>query len=89
MCEFFKRNFLGLHKFLPLPQSLLLLQPEVVETYFPGTGTLGWGPDMGLEFLTPKISLLNFYLLHIGYGPAHSLSVPLLPDWMDVISLIL
>ena len=80
---------MGLHKFLPLPQSLLLLQPEVVETYFPGTGTLGWGPDMGLEFLTPKISLLNFYLLHIGYGPAHSLSVPLLPVWMDVISLIL
>ena len=41
--EFFKRNCLGLQKCLPLNQSLLVLQPEVMGTYLPGTGTLGWG----------------------------------------------
>ena len=47
------------------------------------------GPSVGLELLTPKIFLLNFYPPHMGEGPVHSTSVPLLPVWMDVISLIL
>ena len=64
------------------------LQPEVVGTYLPGTGTLDWRPDVGLELPAPKISLLNFYLPHMGVGPTHSKSAPLLPVWMDVVSLI-
>ena len=64
------------------------LQPEAVGTYLPGTGTLGWRPGAGLVLLTPKISLLNFYLPHVGVGPVHSVSPPLSPMWMDVVSLI-
>ena len=60
-----------------------------METYLPGTGTLGWGvPGVGLGLLTPKISFLNFYPPHVGMGPARSLSLPLLPVWVDVVSLI-
>ena len=65
-----------------------LLQTEVVGTYVPGTGTLGWRPGIGLGLLTPKTSLLNFYPPHVDIGPAHSTSVPLLPVWMDAISFI-
>ena len=58
-------------------------------TYLPGFGTLGWGPGVGVGLLTPEISLLNFYPPHVGEGTVHSMSVPLLPVWMDVVSLIL
>ena len=40
---------MGLQQFLPLTQSLWFLQPEVVGTYLPGTGTLGWGTWCGAE----------------------------------------
>ena len=58
-------------------------------TYLPVTGTLGWGPGVGLGLLAPEISLPNFYPPHMSEGPAHSASFPLLPVWMDVVSLIL
>ena len=58
-------------------------------TYFPGTDILGWGPGVGLGLLTPKISLPSFYLSQVFVGPAQSASLPLLPVWMDVVSLIL
>ena len=45
------------------------------------------GPGMGLGLLTPKISLLNLYLPLAGVGPARSVSAPLLPVWMAVVSL--
>ena len=45
------------------------------------------GPGMGLGLLDPKISLLSFYLPHVGEGQAHSMSAPLLPVWMDVVPL--
>ena len=64
-------------------------QPEVMGTYLPGTGSLGWGPGVGLGLLAPEKSLPKFYLPHICVGPAHSVCQPLLPDWMDVVSLIL
>ena len=57
-------------------------------TYLPGTGTLGWGPGVGLGFFAPETSLPSFYPPHMGVGPAHSMSPPLLPVWMDVVSLI-
>ena len=46
-------------------------------------------PGVGLGLLTPEISLQNFYPPHIGEGPARSTSAPLLPVWMDALSLIL
>ena len=79
MCGFFKRNCLGLQQ----------LQPEVVGTYVPGTGILGWGCGVGLGLLAPKILLPNFYPPNMGVGPAHSVSVPLLLIWLNVVSLIL
>ena len=66
MCEFFKTNCLGLQKFLPLIQSLLALQPEVVGTYLPGIRILGRGPGVDLGLLSHEISLPNFY--PYGYG---------------------
>ena len=63
------------------------LQPEVMGTYLSGTGTLGWGPGVGLGFLTPQISLLNFYPPHVSVGPACSMSFPLLlSGWMLFLS---
>ena len=50
----------------------------------PWAGGLG----MGLALLTPEISLLSFYPAHVSVGPACSASAPLLPVWMDVVSLI-
>ena len=47
------------------------------------------GPGMGLGLPTFYLSLPNFYPPHIDVGPAHSVSPPLLPVWMDVVSLIL
>ena len=47
MYVFLKGNCLGLQNFLPLTQSHWFLQPEVIQTYLPGTGTLGWGAWCG------------------------------------------
>ena len=44
---------------------------------------------MGLGLLASEIALLNFYTPHVDVGPAYSISPPLLPVWMDVVSLIL
>ena len=44
---YFKRNCLGLQKFLPLTPIPLFLHPEVLGTYFPGIGTLGWVSPCG------------------------------------------
>ena len=63
------------------------LQPDIVGAYLPGIGTLGWGAWCVAGTLTPEISLPNVYPPHVGEGPAHSESLPLLPIWM--VSLIL
>ena len=81
MCGFFKRNCLGLN-------PCCFLQPEVMGAYLPGTGTLGLGAGMGLGLLAREISLSNFYPSHVDVGLACSVSLPLLPVWMDVISSI-
>ena len=90
VCWPFKRNAWDSKSPVSLSHSpCWFLQPEVMGTYLPGTGTLGWGPGVGLGLLTPNISLLNFYLPHVCVGPAHFVSAHLLPVWMDVVSLIL
>ena len=61
------------------------LQPEVMETFLPGTGTLGCRVWFGAG--TPHSSgedcciwddPPNFYLTHVGVGPTSSVSPPLL-----------
>ena len=79
---------MGLQKFLPPTQSLVLLATISLGDLYPGTRTLGRGPGMGLGLLTPEISLLNFYPPYMGEGPARFTSAPLLSVWMDVVSLI-
>ena len=89
VCGFFKGNCLGLQKFLPtdsIPADFY--SQKLWELNLPGTGNLGWGPDVGLGLLTPKILLPNFYLPHVDVGPACSTFPPLLTVWMDVVSLI-
>ena len=49
----------------------------------------GRGPSVELGLLAPVISLLNYYPLHVGERHTHSVSAPLLPVSMDVVSLIL
>ena len=57
-------------------------QPEVVGTYLPGTGILGWGDWCGTLLL--RYPFQN--CIHVGMGQACSASVPLLTVWMDVVS---
>ena len=63
------------------------LQAEVMETSFPGSGTLGWwenwcgaGTPYSSEgnFEASQDIPPNFYLLLVGVGPAHSVSLPFL-----------
>lgn len=46
----------------------------------PGSGGLVWGSETSLSRCP------NVYPPHVGAGPAHSASAPLLPVWMDVVS---
>ena len=89
LCGFIKRNFLRLQNFFHRLNPLWFLQSEVVGTYIPSTGTLGWGAWYGA--VTPRSRDIppNFFPPHAGMGPAHSTSAPFLPVWMDVVSLIL
>ena len=89
MCGLFKRNCLGLQKFLPL--TLLLLgfcNQKLWGLIFLALEPLAEGPGMDLGLLTPKLSLLNIYPPHLGVGPACLMSPPLLPVWMGVFPLI-
>ena len=65
------------------------LQPEVMGMYLLALEPVSGGLGVGLGLLTPAISLPIFNTLHQGETPAHSASEPLLPVWMDVVSLIL
>ena len=81
---------MGLPKLLPPTQSLLVFAARSCgdlpsRHWNPGLGV----PGVGLGLLTPEISLPSFYLPHMGVGPAHSVFLPFLPAWMDVVSLIL
>ena len=60
LCAFFKRNCLGLQKFLPLTQSPLVFAARI----YGDLDTLHWnpglgGPGVGLGLLAPEISLPN------------------------------
>ena len=64
------------------------MEAEVKGTSLPITGALGWEPGVGLVLLTFEISLLDFYLPHVGVGPASTTALPLLSVYIDVVSLI-
>ena len=65
----------------PLPQFLLTLRSEVVDTYLSWTGTLGWGSCWSWD---PSLLryLFQFYWSHISVRPTHSTSLPHLPASM-------
>ena len=89
MCGFLKRNCLGFKRFsftdsIPNGFCSQRLWGLIFLALEPWAG----GPCVGLRLLSPKISLPNFYLPHVDMIPAHSGSVPLLPVWMEVVSLI-
>ena len=46
-------------------------------------------PGVGLGLLAPEIPLLNYYPPDVDVGPACCTTLPFLPLWMDVVSLIL
>ena len=62
---------------------------ELWGLYLPGTGPREGGTGVGVGLFAPEISLPNFYPPHVDVGPACSMSLPFLPVWMDVVSLIL
>ena len=76
MCGFFKRDCLGLQKFLLLTQFLLVFAAGIFGVLSPGTRTLGWD-----EPLAPEISLLTFYPPHVYVEPAHLCLAP--PNHLD------
>ena len=66
------------------------LQLEVVGTYLLGAGTLGWGAWCAVGSPCSWDIRPEFFSTTHGWGtsPARSTSAPLLPVWMDVVSLI-
>ena len=60
----------------PVTQSPLVSQPEVVGTYLPGTGILGWGASCGSGNPHSEITLPNFYPCGCGASPFRVLGPP-------------
>ena len=88
VCGFFKGNYLGLQKFLTLTQSLLVFAVRSYGVLFltlePWAGRHG----MGLGLFTLNLFLLNSYPPCMHVRPDLSMSLPLLPVWIDMVSLI-
>ena len=83
-CGFFKRNCLGLQKFLSLTQSPLVFAGRRYRDLSSRHWKPGLGPWLeGLELLTPKIYLPNFYAPHMCVGPAHAASPYLCPCYQS------
>ena len=88
VCRPFRRNCLGLQKpSVSLSHSRLwFLQPEVMGTYLPGTGSPGWGTWYGtgtthssVGTSTSSISLLIFNCHMWVWDPVHFMSLLVLP----------
>ena len=87
VCRFFKRNYLGLQKFLWL-SPCWFLQPEVMGTYLPGTGILGWGTWCGRGTSSFLSYSFQIFVHHTWVWDQPVLRLSLLPVCMDVVSLI-
>ena len=68
ICGFFKRDCVGSRSFFHQLNSHWFLQPEVMGTYLPDTGTLGWGALYGA--ITPHSQDIppEFLSTTHGYG---------------------
>ena len=89
VCGFFKRNCLRLQQFLPPIQFLLVF----IASNCGDLPSSHWNPVLGglsvvMGLLATVIYLPNFYPPHMNEGPACSPPVPLLPVWIDMVSLI-
>ena len=81
MCGFFKSNCLGLQQFFPTDSIPIAANGDLSSWH--------WNPGLGgLGLLLPDVPP-KFYPPQVDVGPAHSVSAPLLPVWMDVVPLIL
>ena len=90
MCGFFNRNCLELQKFLPLTQSLLVFASRS----YGNLSSWHWNPELGASCevgvpcswdIPPEFSSTTH-----GCGShlfCFSVSLPLLPVWMDMVSL--
>ena len=86
MCGLFKRNCLGLKSFFHRLHPGWFLQPEVMGFICLALEPYAGQPGVGLGLLATKISLPNFYPSHMDVGLAHSVSLSLLPVWIDMVS---
>ena len=90
MCGFLKRSCLGLQQCLPLTESLLVFADKSYGYLYlcywnPGLGGQVWGWDSSF----PRyLSLILIHHTWVHMGPVCYTSLTLLPDWMDVVSLI-
>ena len=79
VCGLFKRNCLGLLKFLPLTQSLLIFTARS----YGQLSSWHWKPGVGLGLLTPKISLPIFiHHMPMWDQPTLHLCPSYQPGWM-------
>ena len=78
VCEYLKRNWLGIQVFLPLSQYLMIFAARSYEDLFSWHLNLGLGSNVGLGLLVPEVSFLNFYPPCLDVGPVCSMSLPLL-----------
>ena len=88
MCGFFKRNCLGLWKFLPPTQSALVIVARSYGDLSSCTGTLGWGVWCGAgtpcsQDIPPEFSSTT---CGGGTSPFHISTPP--TSWIDVVSFI-
>ena len=87
MCGFFKRNCLGIQKFLPPTQNYVgFFSQKVWWLIFLALEPWVGGPDIRRGLLAPKIYLLNFFPPYSDLGPAPSAFPSLLLVWMDVVT---
>ena len=70
-------------------QSCWFLQPEVMGASLPSIGTLGWGALCRTRTSHSQNIPPNFYPPpNISMGPTCSMSLCLLPVWINVVSLV-
>ena len=80
VCGSFKRNYPRLQQFLySTPSSPTGFYSQKYGTYLPGPGKLGWVDWCGAGTPSSYNMLPEFFIAHVGVGPARSASLPFLP----------
>ena len=78
-CRPFMWSFLKIQQFLPAPKPQWFLQPEVVEIYLLGTGTLGCTVWPGAGITHSQGIPPDFYSLYVNAGLPVPIPLPLPP----------